>query len=352
MIIHSLRIEIDEWFKEAVNAGSRRFMAARELGLSLRTLQRYYAHNEPIKPDQRPLVKRPIPANKLSDLENQMILKVCNTAEYENLPPSQIVPKLADQGIYLGSESSFYRILRANQQLTHRGHSQERKKRAISSHIATAPNQVWMWDITYLPSKTKGKYFYLYQVEDLFSRFGIAFEVHESESAEHASKLMSQAVFREQCHLKPPILHSDNGSVMKSYTLNAKLESLGIMRSHSRPRVSNDNQYIESFFRTLKYCPKYPSKGFDNLADARAWVAEFMQFYNHEHRHSKIKFVTPAQRHRQEDAKLLKARKNVYEQAKMLHPERWSGKTRNWDYQNMVTLNPLSTREIEAYKIA
>lgn len=348
MTHHSLRIEIYEWIKEAVNAGARRFMVARELGLSQRTLQRYCANNGSIMPDQRPLIKRPVPANKLSDFENEMILALCNMPEYASLPPSQIVPRLADQGIYLASESSFYRVLKANQQVIHRGQAKERQKRTINSHIATAPNQVWMWDITYLPSKTKGKYFYLYQVEDLFSRFGVAFEVHESESAEHASALMSQAVFREQCYLKPPILHSDNGSVMKSSMLDAKLESLGIMRSHSRPRVSNDNPYIESFFRTLKYCPQYPSQGFDDLVSARAWVAEFMHWYNYEHRHSKIKFVTPAQRHKREDAKLLEARKDIYEQAKMCHPERWSGRTRNWDYQDMVALNPLNMREMDA----
>ena len=144
-----------------------------------------------------------------------------------------------------------------------------------------------------------------------------------------------------------PALHSDNGSMMKSQTLRVKLEQLGISQSFSRPRVSNDNAYVESFFRTLKYGPSWPTQGFATLEAARDWVQQFMQWYNHQHQHSQIRFVTPAQRHAGEDKATLAKSKRVYEQAKATHPARWSGKIRNWSPITKVTLNPERQQEEE-----
>ncbi len=168
----------------------------------------------------------------------------------------------------------------------------------------------------------------------------VGWEVHDSETGERAAELMQRTVMTEQCFRKPLVLHSDNGSPMKSYTLQSKLADLGITPSHSRPRVSNDNAYSESLFRTLKYCPQWPSQGFASLDKARDWVKDFVSWYNHEHRHSRIKFVTPAQRHRGEDKGILEKRTTVYELARSRMPERGSGNTRNWSPAGAVALNP------------
>lgn len=270
-----------------------------------------------------------------------MIIETCNKKDYASLPPSQIVPKLADKGIYIASESTFYRVLKSHNQLTHRGKTKAPKTQAKpTTYIADGPNQLWSWDITYLPHQVRGKYYYLYLVEDVFSRYGVTWDVHEKESGEHAAELMTKAVIKEKCFNKPLVLHSDNGAPMKSLTLRAKLHDLSITTSYSRPRVSNDNPYSESLFRTIKYSPSYPEKGFASLEEARKWVSEFMHWYNHHHCHSKIKFVTPAQRHHGVDDEILKARKVVYLKAKAKNPARWSGPVRNWSKPKTVALNP------------
>jgi putative transposase len=342
------RTQVVGWIMDAINAGARRPKACAIVGITVRTLQRWKPKGEGrVREDQRPLAKRPEPANKLSLEERRRVLDTCNQPQYASLPPSQIVPKLADAGIYLASESSFYRILHAENQLHRRGRAQApQASRPPSTHIAQAPNEVWTWDISYLPSAVTGRFFYLYMVEDLYSRYGVAWEVHTRESGEHAAQLLEQALWREQLHGKKPVLHSDNGSPMKSLTLRAKLESLGITTSFSRPRVSDDNAYVEAFFRTLKYAPAWPAQGFATLEDARAWVHKFMHWYNQEHQHSKIRFVTPAQRHRGLDEAILAKRTEVYAAAKRKHPERWSRATRNWNPIGAVALNPdKATRE-------
>ena len=337
-----------EWINESVDAGARKEKACKELGLSIRTVQRWTKGDE-VKADQRPLAQRPAPKNKLSEEERARVLEVCNQPEYASLPPSQIVPKLADKGDYIASESSFYRILNEADQCHHRGRSKAaHPNKAPATHTATMANQVWSWDISYLPSIVRGLFYYLYLVEDIYSRKIVGWEVHDSENGNLAAELMHRTVIAEQCFRTPLVLHSDNGSPMKSYTLQSKLADLGITPSHSRPRVSNDNAYSESLFRTLKYCPQWPSQGFASLEEARDWVKDFVNWYNHEHCHSKIRFVTPAQRHRGEDKVILEKRHNVYELARTKHPERWSGETRNWNPIGEVTLNPERMEEKEA----
>ncbi|MFT5609148.1 MAG: putative transposase [Parvicella sp.] len=196
------------------------------------------------------------------------------------------------------------------------------------------------WDITYLATRTIGKHYYLYMFEDLYSRYGVHWEVHPIESGELGAQLMSQAALKVSANQGMPILHSDNGSPMKSFTMRAKLEALGIKPSYSRPRVSNDKAYIESMFRTVKYCPSWPSQGFESSEAARQWVEKFMQWYNEEHRRSAIRYVTPGQRYRGEDGALLANRKAVYQAAKAKNPSRWSGNTRNWQPCGAVALNP------------
>lgn len=334
------RQQFVDWLTDAVTSGARKAMACEELGVSLRTLQRWTEEGD-MQADARTTTVRPTPANALSQDEREAILAVCNSPEHAHLPPSQIVPRLADQGQYLASEATFYRVLHCAEQQNRRGSSQPpHKPAAPTSHVATGPNQLWSWDITYLPSPVRGQYYYLYLIEDIYSRKGVGWEVYEQESGELAAKLLQRSVIAEQCLGAPLVLHSDNGAPMKSLTLLSKMHDLGISPSRGRPRVSNDNPYSESLFRTLKYCPQWPKDGFADLDAARAWVRDFMRWYNHEHRHSRIRFVTPAERHRGVDQQVLARRHALYQQARARNPRRWSGQTRNWEPIGAVMLNP------------
>ncbi len=276
--------------------------------------------------------------NKLSEAERLQILELCNSPEFASLPPNVIVPTLADRGTYIASESTFYRVLKSANQLTKRSRECLYKRPDVLR--AVAPNQVWSWDISYLPSWVRGQHFYLYMIVDIYSRKIIAAEVFARESGKHAAELLQWAVWNEKCSSSNLVLHSDNGGPMRSYTLLAKMYALGVLSSYSRPRVSNDNPYSESLFRTLKYCPWWPENGFRSIDDARVWVNRFVNWYNFEHKHSGVKYVTPAERHQGNDMKILAARKAVYQLAREQHPERWGKHLRNWDYISEVYLNP------------
>ncbi len=231
--------------------------------------------------------------------------------------------------------------MRAEHQLTHRRTERPAQNRSKPRALcATAPDELFSWDITYLPTLVKGIYFYLYLFMDIFSRKVVGWQVYEEESSELASEVMRDIYERENIAPNQVVLHSDNGSPMKGATMLATLQSLGVMPSFSRPAVSNDNPFSESLFKTLKYRPAYPVRAFDSLSAARGWVGTFVQWYNHEHLHSAIGFVTPGQRHAGMDTALLSQRAAIYEAAKARHPERWSGATRNWKPVPIVHLNP------------
>ncbi len=336
--MNSERKEIITLVSEACESGARQSEACECIGMSAKTLQRWC---RPDNAQDGRLDALHDPRNKLTELERQRIIKVANEPEYANLPPSKIVPKLADSGIYIASEATFYRVLKAVNQLSHRQKAKptapRKKPRALT---ATGPNQIYSWDITYLPTAVKGIFLYLYLVMDIYSRKIVGWQVHEEESSTLAGELMTDICQREGILPNQVILHSDNGSPMKGATMLATLQQLGVVPSFSRPSVSNDNPYSESLFRTLKYMPEYPDRPFSNLQAARTWVHGFADWYNHEHLHSAINFVTPEQRHQRLDAKILAKRKQVYEQAKSNHPERWSGNTRNWNPIEAVYLNP------------
>lgn len=324
---------------EAVTAGARKSQACKILGISVRTYQRWLETGQ-LKADGRPDAERPTPAHALTDAERQRLLAVLNSEEYSSMPPSQIVPRLADTGVYLCSESTMYRVLREERQQQHRGRSKQPEKRVLATHVATAANQVWCWDITWLPGPAKGLHYYLYLMLDLFSRKIVGWEIHEEESAENASRLLRKACMKEGISHGPLVLHSDNGSPMKGASMLEMMNTLGVVSSFSRPRVSNDNAYAESIFRTCKYRPDYPYKGFTHIGDARDWVFGFVTWYNREHRHSGIKFVTPHERHEGKDTEILIKRIEVYEKAKQENPRRWTGSTRDWGPIDSVWLNP------------
>jgi putative transposase len=263
-----------------------------------------------------------------------------NSSRFCDLPPCQIVPRLAEEGIYIASESTFYRLLRKEGQLVHRQKSEPRKHHKPRAFIARKPNQVWSWDITYLPTTLVGSYFYLYMIIDIFSRKIVGWSVHDKESALHSSELIKQACISEYFQENQLVLHSDNGKPMNGATMLATLQTLGIMPSFSRPSVSDDNPYSESLFKTVKYNRFYPSLPFRDLNPAIEWVAHFVNWYNCEHRHSAIQFVTPEQKHAGIDKLLLSVRRQTYEVARLENPSRWSGKTRDWSPVELVCLNP------------
>jgi transposase InsO family protein len=336
MINASDRGEAIKLIDEAVVSGARQVRACEELGVTVRTVQRWRLSPR----DGRTEAVRCRPANKLSEEERRAVLAAANRKDCASLTPHQIVPKLADEGLYLASESTFYRILKAAGLGQRRGRSKAPVARPLTTHRATGPNQVWCWDITWMPTNVRGRYFYWYMVKDIYSRKLIVNEVHEAESSTHACHLVARGCLREQTAGKPVVLHSDNGSAMKGSNLLATMHELGLEPSYSRPRVSNDNAYAEALFRTAKYCPMWPEKPFNSLAEARAWVGRFVAWYNEEHRHSGLKYVTPVQRHRGLDRALLADRTTLYEAARQRNPARWASGVRNWRLAEAVYLNP------------
>lgn len=326
-----------EMVEQAKASGARRGASCEVLEVSLRTLERW--EKAPEKGDQR---RGPVTGcgHALSAQEKQAIVEVSSGLEYRDLSPWQVVARLADTGRYLGSESSFYRVLKQNDLLSHRHNSKPRVHRRPKDLTARSPNQVWSWDITYLNSPIRGVYYYLYLVEDIFSRMIVGWTIEEVESAEHAGRLIDR-ICQEQGIAKEQLtLHSDNGGPMTGATMVATLERLGVIPSLSRPAVSDDNPYSESLFKTLKYRPSYPDRAFSSIDEARQWVSRFVKWYNTEHLHSAIRFVTPSSRHLGQDPAILAKRATVYEKAKGRNPRRWSGKTRNWTPITEVLLNP------------
>jgi putative transposase len=324
--------------QEASAAGARRYKSCEILGLTLRTLERWEKENGRF--DKRTYSPR-IVANKLTQEQRDMVLTTANSAPYQHLPPSKIVPLLADEGRYLASESTFYRILREAKQLTHRLTSSRAKHKRPEAYEALSPNRVWSWDISYLPTQVRGMFFYLYFIMDIYSRKIVGWCIHEREDSEYASMLMKQSCLDEKVATNQLVLHSDNGAPMKGATMLGTLQTLGVIPSFSRPSVSDDNPYSEALFKTAKYHHSFPwLDKFATIVDARIWAEQLVNWYNNEHLHSALKFVTPHQRHSGEDNAIRVKRQAVYEMAKLKNPERWASKTRNWVVNKIATLNP------------
>jgi len=322
---------------KAVASGARLKKAAGIVGLSARTIIRWRKQGGGQDQRKGPLTA---PANKLSNQERDQIIDIANSAPFRDLSPKQIVPKLADQGVYLASESTFYRILKEQKMLTHRQASKPGAARPPKEYVATGPGQVWSWDITYLQTSVKGLFFYLYVVVDVWSRKIIAAQVFAEESMGNSSMLLAHACMIHGIKPDELVLHSDNGGPMKGATMLATLHKLGVIPSFSRPSVSNDNPYSESLFRTMKYRPEYPSMPFNNIEQAQSWVDGFVFWYNTQHLHSSIRYVTPDDRHFGREEHILSNRKKVYEKARNQNPNRWVGNIRNWNPVHHVWLNP------------
>ena len=330
---------IRESIAEAVTNGATAEAAADAVGLTARTVERWKKAPEGVG-DLRAGPKT-TPTHALTAEERKQIVELATSPEYRNISVRQLVPRLADEGVYVASESSFYRVLHEEGLMTHREHARPASgKSKPRSHVAKGPRQVWTWDITYLRAAVRGTFYYLYLVLDIWSRKVVAWEVHDEESMDLASDLAAKASAAEGVHPGELVLHSDNGGPMKGATMLATLQRLGIAASFSRPRVSDDNAMCEAIFRTLKYRPGFPRKPFASLDDARRWVADFVAWYNGEHLHSALRYVTPADRHDGRDVAILANRRAVYRDAKKRMPRRWTRDIRNWSAVGNVTLNP------------
>lgn len=345
MISDSDRVLAVKLINQARVDGARLAPACAVLNISERTYQRWIKEGS-VKKDKRPHAKRPTPKNKITKEERDEIINTVNSPRFADLSPTQIVPKLAEEGIYIASESTFYRVLREEKINKHRSRTRQPVKREVPTHVATARNQVWTWDITWLNAIIKGQYYKLYLIVDMFSRFIVSYEVWETEKAEYAETLIRKATLSQGVNGRPLVLHSDNGSPMKAATFLATLEKLGVQSSFSRPRVSNDNPYSESLFKTMKYRPEFPFSGFSSLEEARKWVQRFVSWYNNIHLHSGINYLTPYQRHYGLEQMIMEKRNKTYEEAKLKHPERWSKGTRDWSLPEYVSLNPIKENEL------
>jgi putative transposase len=242
-------------------------------------------------------------------------------------------------------------VLKARDLLAHRGRAQPPRNERPKALVATRPNQVWSWDITYLRSSVKGRYFYLYLVMDIYSRKILSWRVEKAQLCSRAAGLIEETCASEGVKQDELFIHSDNGGPMRGSTMLATLQRLGVIPSFSRPHVSNDNAFSEALFKTLKYSALYPGKPFENLEAARNWVDRFVAWYNHEHRHSQIAYVTPQARYLGKDTLILEKRAATYLEARKTHPERWGGHAiRKWEAKPFEILNPLPADRSECYQ--
>lgn len=290
----------------------------RLLGVSRAT---HYRQPNP-KPGCAP---RPAPMNKLSDAEAAHVLSVLRSPRFAELAPAQVWARLLDDGVYLCSIATMYRILRAVGESRERRRQRSHPAKKKPELLATAPNAVWSWDITKLRGPRRGEYFDLYVIIDIYSRYVVGWTVEVTETAELASRFIENTIRRHKVNPKRLKLHADRGTSMTSKSVAQLLVDLGVDRSHSRPRVSNDNPYSEAAFKTLKYCPAFPAQ-FGSIQDARTFCAEFFEYYNHEHYHSGIALLTPATVHFG-DAETVQAERAVtLEAAWRANPERFNRK--------------------------
>jgi len=250
------------------------------------------------------------------------IRDVLNRARFIDCSPYVVYATLLDEGTYLCSVSTMYRILRAHGEVRERRNQRKLPVYKKPELLATGPNQLWSWDISWLKGPVAGKYYYIYVILDVFSRYMVAWTIETVESAELAQKLIDFACDNHGIQKKELTLHSDRGPAMMSIPVAHLLEQLGVTKSHSRPYTSNDNPYSEAQFKTMKYRPDYPAR-FDSLAQAQAWARTFVAWYNFAHLHSGIGFVTPAALHFGQAQQIVDQRQAILDKAFVEHPERF-----------------------------
>lgn len=335
MISEPCKKQLIESIDEAVTSGARQSKACQLVGITARTLQNW--HKDGVVDKRKGSEKHVV--RKLSQKERQKIIEICTSERFKDMNPYEIVAILAQESNYIASESTMYRVLRAHNMIHQRSNDKPRQKsRKPPQVVATGPNQVFTWDITWLHTVVQGIFLYAYVIIDIFDRSIVGWEIHDREDEQLARDLFHR--LSKRLDISGAHLHSDNGNPMKGLSLMALLYTLGVSNSFSRPRVSDDNPFIESFFKTLKYSLKYPGR-FQNIAEAREWMAEFIDWYNTEHLHSSIGYVTPQQRRSGEDIKIFKTRNKTMDAARKQFPERWGNRpVRTWISKDTVILNP------------
>ncbi|MFR9781064.1 IS3 family transposase [Micromonospora sp. MS34] len=307
--------------------------AARLTGIARST-----AHRRARTPDGRAPASRPAPVNRLSDAERAHVLAVLDSDRFVDTTPTEAFATLLDEGVYLASISTLYRILRTNDQVVDRRRQARHPTRARPELTATGPGQVFTWDITKLPGPTKGVYYDAYVMIDIWSRYIVGHHVAARESAEIAHDFITEII---TLHGVPQVVHADRGTSMTSTRVATLLADLRVTRTHSRPRVSNDNPFSEAVFKTVKYHPTFPER-FGSLADARAFCDTFFGWYNHEHHHAGIGLHTPADVHYGHAAAQQKQREQALDTAWTAHPERFSRRPRpkSLHLPDAVWINP------------
>lgn len=294
--------------------------ACNALGLPRATFYRYKA-GRPVPMAARPIPRRS-PGRTLSPEQRQQVLDVLHCERFVDKAPGEVFAILLDEGSYLCSERTMYRILAANNEVRERRNQRRHPKYLKPQLLATGPNQVWSWDITKIKGPVKWVYFHLYVIMDIFSRYVVGWMVAPRESAELARRLIQESCAKHGIEPGQLDIHADRGTSMKSKAVAELLADLGVAKSHSRPRVSNDNPYSESQFKTLKYRPDFPER-FGSIQDSRTYCSSFFAWYNNDHRHSGIGMLTPATVHFGAVQKVLDARTNTLEAAYRAHPERF-----------------------------
>lgn len=336
-----MRQEAVELIKEASAAGARIHKACEALEISTSTFERW--RRGEVFDNRRDCSK--VVARKLSKDEELKILEISCSHEYKDDNPYKIHASLLSKGIYIASISSFYRVLKKNSLIHHRGNT-----RPGTSHskpperVATGPNQVWCWDITWLPTNVRGLFYYSYVIIDIWDRSIVKWAIHDRED-DCLSKELFDAALKEN-NYPDVFVHSDNGNPMKGISLLALFYELGICNSYSRPRVSDDNPFIESWFKTLKYHVSYPGK-FKTLPIARKWFSTFVDFYNTSHSHSGLNFITPMQMRNGDYKEIAIKRNETMKKAYKRNPLRWSKNVKMLPKEHVVYLNPTSETRVK-----
>lgn len=336
-----MRLEAVKLIKEASVAGARIHKACDALDISTSTFERW--RDGRISDNRKDCSK--VVARKLSKEEESKILEISCSTEYKDDNPYKIHASLLSKGIYIASISSFYRVLRKNRLIHHRGNT-----RPGTSHskpperVATGPNQVWCWDISWLPTDVRGLFYYAYVIIDIWDRSIVKWSIHDREDDSLAEELFDSAL--KENNFPEVFVHSDNGNPMKGISLLALFYDLGICNSYSRPRVSDDNPFIESWFKTLKYHVSYPGK-FKTLSNAREWFSTFIDFYNTSHSHSGLNFITPMQMRNGEYKTIAEKRNKTMMKAYKKNPLRWSHQVKMLPQKHIVYLNPSADTRIK-----
>lgn len=314
---------IDAAITELTGGGLGTTAACAVLGRARATHYRRHPVTPPRpRPAPVPHRDRPQPA-ALTGSEREQVLAVLHSDRFADAAPAQVWATLLDEGTYLCSQRTMYRLLeREHGHVTDRRNQATHPPRVRPELVATRPNEVWSWDITKLKGPTKWTYYYLYAVIDIYSRYVVGWMLADRESSELAKTLFNETVKKERVKRDQLTIHADRGSSMASKPVAFLLADLGITKSHSRPRVSNDNPYSESNFKTLKYCPTFPGS-FGSLAEARMFCADFFTTYNEHHRHSGIGLMTPTMVHTGQAEEIHAQRTAALHAAHAAHPERF-----------------------------